>query len=66
MIAIACDSGNEKATIGRITPFTLAELTIIDGKSDNFSVPSMKPMIMVTTTAIAPASVGVNRPEKMP
>jgi hypothetical protein len=52
--------------IGRITPFTLAELTSMAGKSDSFSVPRMKPMMMVTTTAVAPASVGVKRPEKMP
>ena len=52
--------------IGRITPFTFAELTSIDGKSLSLSVPRMKPMTIVTTTAVAPASVGVRRPEKMP
>jgi hypothetical protein len=66
MMASASASGSEKAMIGRITPFTLAELTSMAGKSDNFSVLRMKPMMMVTTTAVAPASVGVKRPEKMP
>ena len=47
-------------------PLTLAELTSIEGKSDSLRVPRMKPMMMVTTTAVAPASVGVIRPEKMP
>ena len=52
--------------IGRITPFTLAEETSIDGKSESLSVPRMKPRMIVTITAVAPASVGVSRPEKMP
>ncbi len=64
--ASVCASGSEKAMIGRITPFTLAELTIMEGKSASRSVPRMKPIRMVTTTAVAPASVGVSRPEKMP
>ena len=59
-------SGRENAMIGRITPLTLAELTSMEGKSESFSVPRMKPMMMVTMTAVAPASVGVRRPEKMP
>jgi hypothetical protein len=66
MIASASASGAEKAMIGRITPLTLAELTSIAGKSAKVSVFRMKPMPMVTTTAVAPASVGVRRPEKMP
>ena len=52
--------------IGMITPLTLAELTSIAGKSESLIVPRIKPMTMVTTTAVAPASVGVKRPEKMP
>ena len=64
--AMVCASGSEKAMIGRITPFTLADDTIIAGKSDSLSVPITKPMKMVTTTAVAPASVGVSWPEKMP
>ena len=63
---MACDNGSDIATIGRITPLTLAELTIIAGKSESLSVPSTKPRSTVTTTAVAPASVGVSRPEKMP
>jgi hypothetical protein len=66
MMASAWASGSEKAMIGRITPFTLAELTSIAGKSEKLQRPRMKPMAMVTTTAVAPASVGVSRPEKMP
>ena len=66
MIANASARGAEKAMIGRMIPLTLAELISIAGKSASFSVPRMKPMIMVTTTAVAPASVGVNRPEKIP
>ena len=66
MIASASAKGAEKAMIGRITPFTLAELTSIAGKSESLRVPRMKPIRMVTTTAVAPASVGVKRPEKMP
>ena len=52
--------------IGRMTPLTLAELTSIAGKSASLSVPTTKPMMMVTMTATAPASVGVRLPEKMP
>ena len=66
MIAKASARGTEKAMIGRITPFTLAELTSIAGKSENFRVPMMKPNRIVTITAVAPASVGVRRPEKIP
>ena len=66
MIASACASGSENAMIGRMTPTTLAELSSIDGKSDSFRVLSRKPMMTVTMTAVAPASVGVRRPEKMP
>ena len=66
MIASASAKGAEKAMIGRITPFTLAELTSIEGKSASVSVRRIKPIMMVTTTAVAPASVGVRRPEKMP
>ena len=35
-------------------------------KSDSFRVPRIKPMIMVTTTTIAPASVGFKEPEMIP
>ena len=66
IVASAWASGSENAMIGRMTPLTLAELTSIDGKSESFSVPRTKPMIMVVITAVAPASVGVRRPEKMP
>ena len=66
MAARVCASGSENAMMGRITPFTLAELISMLGKSENRSVPIMKPMMMVTITAVAPASVGVKRPEKMP
>ena len=66
MMASASASGAENAMIGRMTPFTLAELINIGGKSDSFSVPRTNPIKMVTTTAVAPASVGVRRPEKIP
>ena len=66
MMARACAKGNEKAMIGKMIPLTLAELTSIAGKSASLSVPMVKPMMMVTTTAVAPASVGVRRPENMP
>ncbi len=52
--------------IGRMTPTTLADPSSMAGKSDSFSVLRKKPMMMVTMTAVAPASVGVKRPEKMP
>ena len=64
--ASACASGKENAMIGIITPLTFAELSSIDGKSLNFSVPRMNPKMIVTTTAVAPASVGVRLPEKIP
>ena len=66
MIAKASARGAEKAMIGRITPLTLAELTSIAGKSAKLSVRGGNPSEIVTTTAVAPASVGVRRPEKMP
>ena len=66
MIAKAWAKGSENAIIGRITPFTLAELINMLGKSDSFSVPRIKPIMIVTITAVAPASVGVKRPEKIP
>ena len=53
---MACASGREKAMMGSITPLTLAELTSMAGKSSSFSVFNIKPRMMVTTTATAPAS----------
>ena len=46
MIASASASGAENAIVGRITPFTLAELSYIPEKSANFRVPVMPPMTM--------------------
>ena len=66
MMASASARGLEKAIIGKMTPFTFAELTSMGGKSDHFNVPIIKPIIIVMTTAVAPASVGVNQPENMP
>ena len=61
--ARVCASGSDMAMIGRMTPFTLAELTSIFGKSASVSVPCSKPMVMVVATATAAASVGVKMPE---
>ena len=48
--------------MGNITPFTLAELSNIAGKSLSFSVPSNMPIMIAMTTATAAASVGVKTP----
>ena len=60
--ASAWASGRAKAMIGTITPFTLAELSNIFGKSSSLSVPWISPIAMVVTTATAAASVGVKTP----
>ena len=66
MIASASAKGAENAIMGKITPFTLADPINIAGKSASVKLRRMKPIAIVTTTAVAPASVGVRRPEKIP
>ena len=66
MIASASAKGAENAIMGKITPFTFADPINIAGKSASVKLRRMKPIVMVTTTAVAPASVGVRRPEKIP